>query len=159
MAGLLVVALISVLIYKFYFGQIQPAGSSGTPAQTINVVGVKNDLIAIAQAERNYQVEHSAYAPSIDELVSSGAMTLAKPGRDGYTYSIEASGESFRVIARCSAATSPGCTNYAVDQTLEVQPTLSAGQKPLRVPGRSTPARSPLPRTLSSRTRSHSDRL
>ena len=121
LVGLLVVALISVMIYKYYFSQIQPAGS-GTPTQTINVVGVKNDLLAIAQAERNYQVEHNSYASSLDELFSSGAMTLAKPGRDGYTYSVETSGESFRVTARCSAATTQACTNYAVDQTMDVEP-------------------------------------
>jgi hypothetical protein len=122
LVGLLVVALISMTIYKYYFSGIQPAGSTGTPAQTINVVGVKNDLLAIAQAERNYQVEHNSYASSLDELVSSGAMTMAKPGRDGYTYGVETSGESFRVTARCSAATTPSCTNYAVDQSMDVEP-------------------------------------
>ena len=119
--GLIVVLVISGLIYKNYFAQTQSAGT-GTPAQTIDVVGVKNDLIGIAQAERNYQVQHDSYASSVDELVSSGAMTLTKPGREGYTYSIETSGESFRVIAHCPSATFPGCTNYAVDQTMEVQP-------------------------------------
>jgi hypothetical protein len=119
--GLLAVLVVSGFIYKYYFAQTQSAGA-GTPAQTIDVVGVKNDLLGIAQAERNYQVQHDSYASSVDELVSSGAMTLAKPGRDGYTYSIETSGETFRVIAHCPSATSPGCTNYSVDQSMEVQP-------------------------------------
>ena len=119
--GLLVVLVIACLIYKYYFAQTQSA-ATGTPAQTIDVVGVKNDLLAIAQAERNYQVQHDSYASSVDELVSSGAMTLTKPGRDGYTYGIEASAETFRVIAHCPSSTSPGCTNYAVDQSMEVQP-------------------------------------
>jgi len=118
--GLLVVALIAMLAYKFYFSQSQSAGT-GTPAQSIDVVGVKSDLLAIAQAERAYQAEHGSYA-SLSELVSSGTMTMKKSERDGYTYGVETSAASFRVIARCPATTNPGCTNYAVDQNMDVQP-------------------------------------
>jgi hypothetical protein len=121
LVGLLVVALIAVLVYKFYFSQGQSTGMGGaTPLQTINVVGVKNDLLAIAQAERAYQAEHGSYV-SLDELTSSGALTMTKSGRDGYTYEVESSSSRFRVVARCPAATSPGCTNYAIDQTMEIQ--------------------------------------
>ncbi|MGH9683794.1 MAG: hypothetical protein ACRD4S_09330 [Candidatus Acidiferrales bacterium] len=117
--GLLIVALVSVLAYRFYFSKMESAGA-GTPVQTIDVVGVKNDLIAIAQAERAYQAEHGSYT-SLDGLNSSGAMTMTKPSRDGYTYDVETSATGFRAIAHCPAATSPGCTNWAVDQTMEVQ--------------------------------------
>lgn len=118
MISILVVAVIGLLVYKFYFTQSQSTGTV-TPAQTINVVGVKNDLLAIAQAERAYQAEHNSIA-SLDELVSSGEMAIKKSGRDGYTYDIDSAGEGFRVIARCSAAVT-GCTNYSVDQTMEVR--------------------------------------
>ncbi|MGA8013189.1 MAG: hypothetical protein WB949_12245 [Candidatus Acidiferrales bacterium] len=116
--SILVVAVIGLLVYKFYFTQSSSTGAA-TPAQTINVVGVKNDLLAIAQAERNYQAEHNSIA-SLDELVSSGEMSIKKTGRDGYTYDVESSGDGFRVTARCSA-TATGCTNYLVDQTMEVR--------------------------------------
>ena len=117
LVSILVVALIAGLFYKFYFSQ---STGGGTAAQTIHVVGVKNDLIAIAQAERSYQAEHNSYG-SLDDLVSSGTMTMKKSGRDGYTYDASASGESFRVTASCPATTNPGCTNYTIDQTMEVQ--------------------------------------
>jgi hypothetical protein len=120
LVGLLAVALIAGLFYKYYFSQAQPPGEA-TPVQTIDVVGVKNDLVAIAQAERLYQAEHGAYA-SLNELTTSGAMSMKKPGRDGYTYEVEMSAQGFRAIAHCPAATIPGCTNYAVDETMEVQP-------------------------------------
>jgi hypothetical protein len=116
--SILVVTVIGLLVYKFYFTQSSSTGAA-TPAQTINVVGVKNDLLAIAQAERNYQAEHNSIA-SLDELVSSGEMSIKKTGRDGYTYDVESSGDGFRVTARCSA-TAAGCTNYLVDQTMEVR--------------------------------------
>ncbi len=120
LAGLLVVALISVMAYRLYFSKLQ-SSETGTPAQTISVVGVKNDLVAIAQAERVYQAEHGAYG-SLEELKSAEAMTMLKGGRDGYAYEVESSSAGFRVLAKCSPATNPGCTNWAVDQSMQVQP-------------------------------------
>ena len=119
--GLLAVAVIAALTYKYYFTQGQSAGVT-TPRQTIDVVGVKNDLIAMGQAERVYQAEHGSYA-SLDDLVSSGAMSMKKTGRGGYTYEAETSADSFRVTAHCPSDTAPGCTSYAIDQTMEVQAT------------------------------------
>lgn len=121
MVSLLVVALIAVFAYKFWFSQMQSSGAGATPTQTIDIVGVKNDLIGIAQAERNYQAEHGSYV-SLDDLVSSGTLTMTKKGRDGYTYEVDTSSPGFRAIAHCPTATSPGCQDWAVDQTMEVAP-------------------------------------
>lgn len=118
--GLLIVVLIGALTYKFYFEKSASVSGASTPALTIDVVGVKNDLLSIAQAERIYQAEHGSYA-TMDDLVSSGAMSLRKSGRDGYTYDVNSSADGFQVIAHCPSATSPGCTNYSIDQTMEVQ--------------------------------------
>jgi len=121
LAGLLIVALLAALVYKYYFSSLQSAGT-GTPAQTIDIVGVKNDLIGIAQAERAHQAQHGSYA-SLDELISGGELTMKSTSRNGYTYSVETSDQSFRAIAHCPTATFPGCSNYAVDQSMEVQAT------------------------------------
>jgi hypothetical protein len=120
LAGLLIVALIAAMTYKFYFEKSASVSGASTPAQTIDVVGVKNDLLSIGQAERVYQAEHGTYA-SMDDLVSSGAMSLRKTGRDGYTYDVNTSTDNFQVVAHCPAATSPGCTNYSIDQTMNIQ--------------------------------------
>jgi hypothetical protein len=117
--SLVVVAAIVLLSYKFYFSKMQAEGT-GNPVRTIDVVGVKNDLLAIGEAERIYQAQHGSYA-SFDELVSSGGVTMRKAGRDGYTYDVETSTDSFRVVAHCPTATQPGCVNYSVDQSMEVQ--------------------------------------
>jgi hypothetical protein len=121
LAGLLIVALLAALVYKYYFSSLQSAGT-GTPAQTIDVVGVKNDLIGIAQAERAHQAQNGSYA-SLDALISSGELTMKQTSRNGYTYSVETSDQTFRAIAHCPTATFPGCSNYAVDQSMEVQAT------------------------------------
>lgn len=117
--SLLAVAVIVLLSYKFYFSKMVADTGTASPVQTIDVVGVKNDLISIAEAERTYQAQNGSYA-SMDELVSSGALTMRKNGRDGYTYEIETSGDGFQVVANCPSAKFPGCSNYAIDQTMEV---------------------------------------
>ena len=75
---------------------------------------------AIAQAERAYQAEHGSYA-SLDDLTSNGAVTFEKRGRQGYSYEIQNPAGGFRVVAHCPAATNPGCSDYFIDQSMEVQ--------------------------------------
>jgi hypothetical protein len=118
--GLLVVVLIAGLTYKFYFQKSVSVDGASTPSQTIDVVGVKSDLLAIAQAERLYQAQHDSYA-SMDELVSSGAMSMRESSRDGYTYEVDASTNSFQVLAHCPVQANPGCTSYSIGQTMEIQ--------------------------------------
>lgn len=121
--GLLLVVLIAGFLYRYNISQtVQSTGRAATPTQTIDTIGVQNDLLAIAQAERIYQAQNSSYG-SLDDLVSSGAMALKKTGRDGYTYDVETSTDGFRVVAHCPTDTFPGCTNYAVDQTMQVHAT------------------------------------
>jgi len=116
--GLVITLSIVFCAYKLFFAQLQSTGSAA-PAHAIDAVGVKNDLVAIAQSERIYQVDHSAYG-TLDQLASSGAMSMAKKGRDGYTYDAEASATSFRVVAHCPAAANPGCSNYAIDDSMNI---------------------------------------
>jgi hypothetical protein len=118
-AGMLVVLVIGLFVYKFYFTSGQQAMGPAGPTQTIDTIGVKNDLVSIAQAERIYQAEHNAYG-SLDELVSSGAMAIKKTGRQGYAYDAESGSDSFRIVARCTEPVAPGCTNFAIDQTMQI---------------------------------------
>ena len=118
--GLLAVALIGGAIYWMALTKTQNAtGTSGMPVQTISTVGVENDLLAIAQAERMYQAEHGSYA-SLDELNSSGALTAQKTGRGGYSYSLDVTVDGFTAKATCDSPAAGSCTNFAVDQTMQV---------------------------------------
>lgn len=118
--GLLITAAIVVLGYWYFASKTQSSGVPGTPAEVISTVGVQNDLLSIAQAERIYWAGHSSYA-SLDELYSSGALAVKKSGRAGYTYSAETSADGFTVTARCDATATPGCSSFAVDQSMQVQ--------------------------------------
>ncbi len=122
LAGMVVALAIGLLIYKFYFTSGQQAMPAAAPMQTVDVIGVKNDLLGIAQAERVYWAQHNAYG-SLDDLVSSGAMAYKKTGRQGYTYDADASSQSFRVTARCTDPPMAGCVNFAIDQTMEISST------------------------------------
>src|SRR5689334_6191958 len=80
-----------------YTKQMQVVKTVGATAETlVDSVGVRNDLMAIAVAEKRYWVSHGKYAP-IDELRINGDIHI--PTRPNYTYSAETSDTGFRVIA------------------------------------------------------------
>jgi hypothetical protein len=88
--------------------------------EAISTTGVKNDLLAIANAERMHFSQHGAYV-SMDELVSSGSLQIEKGGRDNYVYTVEASASGFTVTARY---TGPEAANYptlVIDQTMQIR--------------------------------------
>ena len=122
--SLLIAVAIVFVAYRLYLTRTVapgPEGSSMTvPTQAITLTGVKNDLNAIAQAERAWFAEHGSYA-TLDELTSSGALTMKRPGRDGYSYSVNVSANGFTVTARYQG---PSGLNYpvlVVDQTMQIR--------------------------------------
>ena len=124
MIGLLFAALIALGIYYLYLKQAAPApGMLAT--QAITTTGVEMDLNAIAQAERSYFAQNGSYA-DLDQLTSSGSLTMARSGRDGYTYSIETSGNGFTVSAHHAEGPAvPGAPplHYpaiSIDQTMQM---------------------------------------
>jgi Tfp pilus assembly protein PilE len=126
LVSLLAVAAVSMGIYLWSLKQAAP-GQGMVVTQNISVVGVKNDLIAIAQAERMYYTQNGAYT-DLSTLSSSGTMNIARTNRDGYTYAAVASGEGFTVTATYTAppvsnpanVTPPHFPTYTIDQTMEV---------------------------------------
>lgn len=125
MIGLLLAAAIAIGIYYFYLKQAAPAPGMAV-TQAITTTGVEMDLNAIAQAERNYFAQNGSYA-DLDQLASTGALAPARSGRDGYTYSIETSGNSFTVNARHDATPAvPGAAplhypTLSIDQTMQLR--------------------------------------
>ena len=122
--ALVVVLAIALGIYYVYLKHAQPAGTGNDPTQAINLTGVQNDLLAIAQAERAYFARHGAYA-SLGELTSSGAPAVSRSGRDGYEYRVETTANGFLVIARYyrQPGASPGLRypTITVDQTMQIR--------------------------------------
>jgi len=126
LVSILVTAAIGLGIYMYTLKQAAP-GPGMVVTQNISVTGVKNDLVAIAQAERMYYTQNGSYA-DLPTLTSTGTMNIARTSRDGYTYSAQPSGNSFTVTATYTAppvenpagVTPPHFPTFTIDQTMEV---------------------------------------
>jgi hypothetical protein len=101
----LLVALIALGAYFYFLKQAAPAPGT-TVTQSISTTGVQMDLTSIAQAERAYNAQNGSYA-SLDQLTSSGSLTIERTGRDGYTYAVATSPGSFTVTATYTAPPPP----------------------------------------------------
>src|SRR5512135_1654577 len=126
LVSLLVTAAIGLGIYMYTLKQAAP-GPGLAVTQNISVTGVKNDLVAIAQAERMYYTQNGSYA-DLPTLTSTGTMNIARTSRDGYTYSVEPSGNTFTVTATYTAppvenpagVTPPHFPTISIDQTMQI---------------------------------------
>src|SRR5262245_23700473 len=94
---LIIVVAVGAYIYMRQTQSVMTAGTNN-PTATVDLIGVRNDLLAIAQAERRYAAINSKYVP-LDELLASGSLSMTRNSRGPYTYSAEVSESSFRIVA------------------------------------------------------------
>ena len=115
--GLLIVVAIVWFVMKSQYSQ-GPTGMQ-PPAETIDVVGVKGDLVSIGQAERVYLASHGTYAP-IDELQQDGSITFNGTNRRGYNYTADIDGgQHFKITA---APVDPAKANWptlSIDESMQ----------------------------------------
>ncbi len=117
--SLIIVVGIGAYIYMHQTQSVMSAGTSN-PTATVDLIGVRNDLLAIAQAERSHQASQGAYV-SIEALRSQGDLTMTRDNRGPYNYSAEISDGSFRIVATYSGPESSGMPkSLSVDQTMQV---------------------------------------
>jgi len=106
----------------FYMRQTQDVMSGGakSPTATVDLIGVRNDLLAIAQAERSHAAMHGGFV-SLDELRSQGELTMRRESRGPYTYSAETTDSNFRIVATYSGPENSGLPRtLSIDQTMEI---------------------------------------
>ncbi len=118
---LTLIAVVAVGAY-IYMRQTQGVMSAGTsnPTATVDLIGVRNDLLAIAQAERSHAAAQGSYV-SIDALRSQGDLTMTRDNRGPYNYSAELGDSSFRIVATYGGAESSGMPKtISIDQTMQV---------------------------------------
>ena len=117
--GLLIVLAIVWLVIR---AQVSPQGVTGgkPPVQTIDVVGVKNQLLALAQAERMYLASHGSYA-SIEALQQDGSVTFSGSTSRGYSYSADVDdGQHFKITAAPADASKADWPTLSIDETMQV---------------------------------------
>jgi hypothetical protein len=117
--GLVITLAIGMYFYSTQVKTLAPgtAAAGGTPQDITTITGVKNDLISIANAERGYMATQGKYA-SLDELISGNYITIRNE-RPPYTYSIEASGTTFRATATRTTKGYP--TQLSIGDDMQVQ--------------------------------------
>ena len=116
--GLVIVLAIIWFVVKSQLSQ-GPTGAQ-PPAETINVVGVKADLLTIAQAERGYLASHGSYV-SVDELQQDGSITFSGANRRGYSYTAEVDdGQHFKITAKPTDPAKASWPTLSIDETMQV---------------------------------------
>lgn len=118
------VALLAVLLVGawFYMRQTQStmAGGTSNPTATVDLMGVRSDLLAMAQAERSHAALDGGFV-SLDELRAHGDLTMTRDRRGPYTYSSEVSEGSFRIVATYSGPAGSGMPkSLSIDQTMQI---------------------------------------
>jgi hypothetical protein len=122
LAGLLVFVGVGFGIYQYSLKQMPTSDPGTAPTQAISLTGVRGDLLQIAQAERSFTALND-HCASMDELISSNSITMQRPERDGYSYSVQCSGGDFTAVARHAPAPEGSPIRYptlAIDQTMQV---------------------------------------
>ncbi|MBI1941093.1 MAG: hypothetical protein HYS33_06265 [Acidobacteria bacterium] len=117
-AAVVIVLVVGWFIFKQQFEKGPTGGAP--PQQVIDVAGVRNDLVAIGQAERLYLASHGTYA-SIEELRNDGAITFSGMNRRGYNYVAEIQdGLRFRITATPADPEKEGWPTLSIDETMRV---------------------------------------
>ncbi len=120
---LLVFVGVAFGIYQYSLKQIPTSDPGTASTQAISLTGVRADLLQIAQAERG-NIALDSQCASLTELISSGSLSMSRPERDGYSYTVECSGVDFTVTARHAAAPAGSPIRYptlAIDQSMQVR--------------------------------------
>ena len=121
MKGFISLVIVVAIVCGIYYVAVRQvttsSGGGSNPTQAITTTGIKNDLNAIAQAERLYHSQTGVYVP-LDRLIESGALVSTPREREGYTYAVEVSGAGFTATARSSR---PGAPVFAIDQSMQIR--------------------------------------
>ena len=116
--GLVIALGIGYFIFKAQY----TTGPTGVapPKEVIDVVGVRSDLLAIAQAERLYMASNGTYA-SVEKLQQDGAITLSGANRRGYDYTAEVDdGQHFRITATPVDPAKAAWPTLLIDETMQI---------------------------------------
>jgi len=117
--SLLSVLAVGMWLYSRQAKSVMPVGA-GKVTGLVDTVGVQNDLVAIANAERSQFALNGHYV-SLDELRANAEYNLPASGRAGYTYSVDAASDGFRAVASYSGAPGTAPQTISIDQTMEIR--------------------------------------
>jgi hypothetical protein len=115
--GLLAVLLAGYLVYQG--SASRPDADVAPVPEQVDIVGIRTDLLMMAQAEQQYLAMHSTYA-TLDELEERGLLPRPKEAR-GYVFSATPQGDqSFTITAAPADPQKAGWPIFTVDETMQV---------------------------------------
>ncbi len=120
--AVILVVGVGMYVYMQQSKAVSPAGVEGgtaNPRATIDLAGVKNDLLQFARAEQQHFASEGKYL-SLEEMRSAGDTGLPSDSRGPFVYSIDASSTTFTVTATYTGGAIEG-----VPKTLHVGPEMS----------------------------------
>ena len=123
LVGILVTAGLALGVYMLYLKRMPSTDPGTVSTQAISLTGVRMDLLHIAEAER-MNVASNGRCASMDELISANAVSMSRPERDGYTYSVDCVGTAFSATASHPPAPEGSGIRFPtlmVDQTMQVR--------------------------------------
>ena len=114
--GVLAAVAVSTYLYSRQ-ASIIGVTNAAAPSATLSVIGIQNNLLAMANAERSHFALEGKYV-LIDELMSSGDMR--NQGRP-CSYDSSVSEAGFRITATCSGRAAPGTSSvFSIDETMQI---------------------------------------
>ena len=120
--AVLLVVGVGMYIYMQQTKAVSLAGVDGktaNPRATIDLAGVKNDMLQFARAEQQHFASDGKYL-SLEEMRSAGDTGIPGDSRGPFVYSIDASSTTFTVTATYTGGAIEG-----VPKTLHVGPEMS----------------------------------
>jgi hypothetical protein len=119
--GLLIVLGAGMYIYKQQIvGTSGPGSATSNPRATIDVTGVRNDLVAIASAERRRMASDGKYA-DLSDLISNGDISMQTPSRGPFSYSSSVSDSGFTITATYSGNDPSAPKTLTIDETMQIK--------------------------------------
>ena len=116
--GFILVVTVVAMGGYLYTKQAKSVTSVGSnPQTTVEVTGVRNDLLAVANAERRYFASNGKYV-SLDELRTGGDISV--PARLNYSYSAQTTESTFKIIAVYSGPDAKAPKRITVDETMAI---------------------------------------
>lgn len=127
-AGILGLVLVAAIVYYLYSVQFSRVDGGVPPARQIDMVGVRSDLISLAQSERIFLATNGVYG-TLEQLQRSGNFSFTGMRRRGYVYEAEVDGaRHFRIVARPADPPVPERPTLSIDETMQI----SGDEQPLR---------------------------
>lgn len=115
--GTVVTLAIGMYFYSLQVKSLQPSTDAAGNPELAAITAVKNDLLAIANAERQYFASQGSYA-SLGDL-NSGHYISINSERPPYFYDIEITANSFRATATRSSEGAPA--QLWITESMQIQ--------------------------------------